>query len=98
MSNEQYGLGDAEPAGLAERSAPDAAEDALDDLLHLRNHPPGPRQAQAAVALLRGLNRLEPLPCTNTARDLASRGMCNVPDKPTGGIDISRISTSLGTW
>ncbi len=45
-----------------------------------------------------GLNRLEPLPCTNTIKDLAPRGMCSVPAKPTGGMNISRVSASLGTW
>lgn len=53
-----------------------------------------PRFAKAsATALLRGLWRLEPLPCAKTTRELAVRGMRSVPAKPSGGIETSVTAT-----
>jgi hypothetical protein len=43
----------------------------------------------AATAILRGLKRLEPLPCANAMTALALRGYRNVPANLTGGMRTS---------
>jgi hypothetical protein len=41
--------------------------------------------------VLRGLSRLEPLPCANTTNALAEAGTLKVPESPSGGIRTSRV-------
>ena len=50
-----------------------------------------------ATAILRGLNRLEPLPWANTTSALAEAGRRRVPARPSGPITTSRAITTLGS-
>src|SRR5262249_6040447 len=49
----------------------------------------------SATAMLRGLNRLEPLPCANATKAAAFSGIRSVPANPMGGMRTSRISSSI---
>ena len=52
-----------------------------------------PRFTRAAeTSILRGLNRLEPLPCANRTRRSVPLGTRSVPGRPAGGIAMSRTS------
>src|SRR5271165_5782160 len=50
----------------------------------------------SATILLRGLKRLDPLPCAKVTSADAPRGMLKAPPSPSGGMSTSRVSVPPG--